>query len=202
MRLTLRRAVLLTLVIGAVATTPLLAVTLAQMNLGDLCERADRIYRGTVVQTETGFVEAGGGEIPTITYTIRVDQAFKGEFETVKGQQMVTLTTLGKLPPVQVDGMTRFSSFPEVPTMSIGSSYLLFTTPPSAGNLSSPVGLGQGLFDIKAKDGKEMAVNQFQNIGLFRDMDVAGMAGQGEIPFQRLADVVRTTLERQEGGIR
>ena len=202
MRLTLRRAVLISLVIGAVASTPLLAATLAQMNLGDLCERADRIYRGTVVQTETGVVQAGGGEIPTITYTIRVDQAFKGEFETVKGQQIVTLTTLGKIPPVQVGAMKRFSALPEVPTMSIGRDYLLFTTPPSGGNLASPVGLGQGHFEIKMKDDLEMAVNQFENIGLFRDMDVTGIASQGAIPYQRLADVVRTTLTQQEGGIR
>jgi hypothetical protein len=202
MRLTLRRAVLISLVIGAVASTPLLAATLAQMNLGDLCERADRIYRGTVVQTETGMVKAGGGEIPTITYTIRVDQAFKGDFETVKGEQMVTLTTLGKIPPVQVGGMTRFSALPEVPTLSIGGDYLLFTTPPSGGNLASPVGLGQGTFDIKDKDGMEMAVNQFQNIGLFRDMDVTGIAREGAVRYDRLADVVRTTLTVQEGGIR
>jgi hypothetical protein len=202
MRLTLRRAVLISLVIGAVATTPLLAATLAQMNLGDLCERADRIYRGTVVLTETGFVKAGGGEIPTITYTIRVDQAFKGEFDTVKGQQMVTWTTLGKIPPREVGGMTKFSVLPEVPTLSIGKSYLLFTTPASGGNLSSPVGLGQGKFDIKAKDGMEMAVNQFQNIGLFRDMDVTGVAREGAVRYDRLVDVVRTTLTRQEGGVR
>ena len=202
MRLTLRRAVLISLVIGAVTATPLFAATLAQMNLGDLCERAERIYRGTVVQTETGLVKAGGGEIPTITYTIRVDQAFKGEFDTVKGEQVVTLTTLGKIPPREVAGMKRFPVLPEVPTLSMGESYLLFTTPPSGGNLASPVGLGQGKFDIKAKDGMEMAVNQYQNIGLFRDMDVTDIASQGAIPYQRLADVVRTTLTVQEGGIR
>jgi hypothetical protein len=200
MRFSAQRLALITAVVGALAISPLLATTLVQMNLGDLVQRADRIYRGTVVGIDTGTVSAGGGELPTITYTIQVDQAFKGTFETIKDQQFATFTTLGKMEPLQAGPYQRLTRLPEIPEMEIGRSYLLFTTRPSGANLSSPVGLGQGCFDIKMKGDQEVAVNQFRNIGLFRGMDVTDIAAQGPVSYERLTGELATTLARQEGG--
>ena len=56
-----------------------------QMNLGELCERAGFIFRGTVLDARPGTIAIGGGQLPTVTYTLRVDESFKGDFTGQKG---------------------------------------------------------------------------------------------------------------------
>ena len=50
------------------------ATIMLKLNLEEMTERADRIFRGTVVDIEVGTVQAGGGELPTVTYRFRVDE--------------------------------------------------------------------------------------------------------------------------------
>jgi len=63
-----------------------------QLDLKDLCNRAERIVRATVIDINPGTVDAGGGKIPTVTYRLRVK-------ETLGGQPLgfVDLTMVGDI---------------------------------------------------------------------------------------------------------
>jgi hypothetical protein len=192
--------VILVLVVGLAALTAPRATTMLQMNLDELCRRADRVFLGTVIRTEIGTVRAGGGAIPTVTYTLRVDQGFKGEFQLVKGQRMATFTTIGKSRPVRSGDAERLPPVPGMPALVTGEAYLLLTTPPSSLNLSSPVGLGQGCFHITTKEGEATAENGYRNVGLFRGMDVASPPDEGPLPLSQLTAAVRAVLADPGGG--
>jgi hypothetical protein len=151
-----------------------LATTLVQMNLAQLTGNADRVFRGRVLAIDSGHVAVGGGQIPTITYKIAVEETFKGEFETVKEQKVAEITMVGKRAG-KSGNQQRFSPLAHMPKLEIGQTYLLFTTRASEVGLSTTVGLGQGSFRIAGKPGSETAVNEFNNVGLFRGM--AGPAG-------------------------
>jgi len=191
-----RLPAMVALLLAAAVASSVPATTMLQLNLEDLVVRAERIYRGTVVKIEPGSKQIGGGEIPTLTYTIRVDEAFKGSFEVRKGRQMEILTTLGKQPPVTVGKSRRLVSLLGMPQMEVGGTYLLFATARSAVGLSAPVGLGQGCFRVHPKNGGETAENEFANTGLFRGMEVAGLEAEAPIPYDRLAAEIQTALER------
>jgi hypothetical protein len=184
------------LLLATAFVLPAPATTMLQLNLEDLVVRAERIYRGTVVKIEAGSKEIGGGEIPTLTYTIRVDEPFKGSFEVRKGQQMEILTTFGKQPPVTVGKSRRLVSLLGMPQMEVGGTYLLFATRRSAVGLSAPVGLGQGCFRVLPKNGGETAENEFANTGLFRGLEVSGPEAEAPLAYDRLAAEIRTAVER------
>jgi hypothetical protein len=63
-----------------------------------------------------------------------------------------------------------------MPVLSVGQTYLVFTTQPSGVGLSTTVGLGQGCFRVYGKGDSQMAVNEVNNTGLFRDMQPAAAA--------------------------
>lgn len=180
------RALLALLLLAASA--PVAATTVLKMDLDDLADRADRIFRATVLAVEPGTVPVGGGELPTVTYRLRVDEAFKGEFDAAgKEAAVVEVTVVGSLKdsPYQQGDAARFSSLPKAPRLERGGEYLLFTTAPSALGLSTTVGLGQGAFKIYLDaDRQEMAVNELGNLGLF----------DGPVTYTELADAVRDEL--------
>ncbi|HSR53496.1 MAG TPA: hypothetical protein VLV83_21945 [Acidobacteriota bacterium] len=135
-----------------------------------MCQRSGQIYLGTVVSVHEESVELGGGTLPSLVYTIRVDEALKGAFETVKGQQVTTLRTIGTLKQQQ-SGQPPIPGFP---LLKEGQEYLLMVAPASpATGLTATVGLGQGCFEV---DGK-VAVNGFDNVGLFRGMSAPQTSG-------------------------
>ena len=70
------------------------AATVLQMNLQQMVDRADKIFRGKVMDVREGTVRAGGADLSTVTYRIRVDEAFKGTFSQVKGLQIAEVTMI------------------------------------------------------------------------------------------------------------
>ena len=50
----------------------------------------------------TGEIELGGSLMPVTTYVLQVDEAFKGEFETVKDMRLAEIRMIGKARPVTV----------------------------------------------------------------------------------------------------
>lgn len=192
------RTLLLSAVAALALCGPLAAATVIQMNLAEMVDRADRIYRGTVLDVREGTVSVGGGELPTVTYRIRVDEAFKGTYQEVKGVQIAELKMVGKLK--SSGGATgRFSVLDDLPKLEVGRDYLLLTTPRSAIGLSTMVGLGQGRFELQGKPGQEVAVNANKNLGLFRDMGVGFTAStnlpEGPVPYEDLAGLIRGLVE-------
>lgn len=185
----------------AAITAPASAAMIIKMNLAQLTDRADAIFRGQVLSAEPGKIEIGGGTLPTVTYRLRVDEAFKGQFEAKENASPeVEITMLGTHKAVTHSGnYTRLSSsLPEVPKLQVGESYVLFTTAPGKSGLRSPVGLGQGSFRIYAgADKTELAVNELNNLGLFDGAVSARRAARGSegpVTYTRLAVAINAEL--------
>lgn len=193
------RSLLLSAVAALALCGPLAAATVIQMNLAEMVDRADRIYRGTVLDVREGTVSVGGGELPTVTYRIRVDEAFKGTYEEVKGVQIAELKMVGKLKSTGGGTPARFSALEDLPKLEVGRDYLLLTTARSAIGLSTMVGLGQGRFELQGKPGQEVATNANKNLGLFRGMGTGFAASsnltEGPVPYQDLAGLIRGLVE-------
>jgi hypothetical protein len=191
-----RRAVLLG-VVAAVLSAPAVAASLVHLNLEQLSSRAERIFRGTVIAVESESVKAGGSELPVVVYRLKVDDMFKGEFDTSRDDVVVQVRMLGASKRAQpgANGQQRLSALPELPTLRMGEQYLLFVTKESAIGLSAPVGLGQGTFKI-VDDGKQVvAVNEFDNQGLGRGVEALGLPRQGPVEYGRLARAIRAVLK-------
>lgn len=145
------------------------AAMVQQMGLSDLVGNADKVFRGTVLSKEPGTVTAGGGELDTVVYTLRVDDAIKGDFGTGKSARTIEITMLGDLKERPIaSGPQRLFSLNISPDLRVGSDYVLFTTSPSTIGLSTTVGLDQGLFRVFAtENGSDMTANGLGNQGLF-----------------------------------
>ncbi|MEM8932905.1 MAG: hypothetical protein AAGE94_17100 [Acidobacteriota bacterium] len=176
--------VLVPILLAMLLAAPVLATSVLHMNLDGLCDRADQIFRGVVVDIDKGTITAGGGELPTVTYTLEVTEDFVGNITEIKGKKIATVTMVGTpaslAEPVEVNGIRKFSTLPSPPDLQVGHDYLLLTTPKSAIGLSTTVGLGQGCFSING----EKASNQFQNEGLY----------EGPVAYDQLADDIRSAL--------
>lgn len=190
-------AALVTVAVLAVCL-PLSASTVLQMNLAQLCDRADKIFRGTVLDVREGTKQAGGGEIPTVTYRLRVDESFKGSYQVVKGMQIAEITMVGKPKATPHTSTLRaVPVLPDLPKLKVGNDYLLLTTQASSIGLSTTVGLGQGAFQLSGKPGQELAVNGNQNSGLLAGMGSSAVAKTaatsetGPIPYAELAQLIR-----------
>jgi hypothetical protein len=185
----------------AAVTAPASAAMILKMNLAQLTDRADAIFRGEVLSAEPGTISIGGGTLPTVTYRLRVDEAFKGRFEAKENASPeVEITMLGTLKAVDRSGRHArlSSSLPEVPKLQVGESYVLFTTAPGESGLRSPVGMGQGSFRIYTAGNKtELAVNDLNNLGLFDGAPSARRAEQGSegpVTYTRLAVAILAEL--------
>ena len=169
------------------------ATTMLQLNLEEMTVRADKIFRGTVIGVEQGTIEAGGAELPAVTYRFRVDELFKGEATQVKGDAAVMeIRMIGSLVHTKPDenGNLKFSPFRDVPRLNEGGDYLLFTTAESSIGLSVTVGLGQGAFKVSPVDGADnefQAVNEFNNEGL-------GLNGAGPVGYAELSTQIHALL--------
>jgi hypothetical protein len=178
---------------------PAQAATVLQLNLEQLVERSARIFRGTVLSVKEGTVQAGGAALPTVTYRIRVDEAFKGTYQAVKGLQIAEITMLGKLKQSQT-ATHRALPLIDLPKLQVGQDYLLLTTAPSAIGLSTTVGLGQGAFQVTGKAGQELAINLNHNLGLLNGVPGApvgadGTSESGPIPYATLTTLIRGLVD-------
>lgn len=174
------------------------ATTVAPMNLSDLAGRAGRIFRGTVVAVEPGSVTAGGGEIPTVTYRLRVTEPLKGAFGEGGTRGLTELQMVGRVKtgPGR-SGLRQVSLLGDVPALEVGREYLLFTTRPSAVGLSTTVGLGQGAFRIVGEGDRATATNAFGNAGLLGRMAPGARASVATpLRYADLADRIRELVGR------
>ena len=176
-----------------ILSAPVHATIMLQMNLEEMTARADKIFRGTVTDIQQGTIQAGGGELPMVTYKLKVEELFKGEATQVKGDKaFMEIRMIGSLVHSKADenGNLKFSAFRDVPRLAAGSDYLLFTTAESSIGLSVTVGLGQGAFKISPVDGADgeyQAVNEFNNAGL-------GLNGAGPVGYVELSAQIHALL--------
>lgn len=179
------------------AVSPLLATILKQMNLEELAGNANRIFSGTVIEIDKGSIEVGGGTLTTVTYRVMVDTALRGEFTDKDGHKVVDIRMVGDLGPARSGDKVRFSVLPKNPEIELGRRYLFFTTTPSAAGLSTTVGLGQGCFRVSGDPGEELAVNEFDNEGLYRGMSQAGVPERGPVAYASLVEQINALLGRK-----
>jgi hypothetical protein len=150
-----------------------------RFHLDALCQKADRIFRGTVLTVKTGTVTAGGGELPTVTYQIKVNETLAGPH-----QLAVNLTMIGEIKKNPAQQGVQRAPLLDLPRLEEGKEYLLFTTRPSAAGLSTTVGLQQGCFSLTKKEGKAYAVNGANNAGL-------GLGKNGPVEYEKLTAQIR-----------
>ncbi|MCC7373980.1 MAG: hypothetical protein IT581_04950 [Verrucomicrobiales bacterium] len=155
------------------------ASSVRQFDLAGLCKNAHLIYRGTVLDATPSTLNAGGGTIPIVTYRIQVKEMLAGA-----AGEVIELRSLRSPKPVIQPGGAQWHSPLDLPELSKGKEYLLFSTRPSRIGLSTLVGLGQGLFSIQAQGNKEVAVNRVNNVGL-------GLPANGPMDYQEMADHIR-----------
>ena len=168
---------------------PVFAAIAVQMNLHQMVSGADRVFTGTVIGMSERRVQIGGGELPAVTYRIRVDDSFKGRFEESKGVRFTDVTMLGSIKHVK-SGRHPIADFP---ILQEGTEYLLMIAPPGSAGLTATMGLGQGVFVItRGADGKA-AMNQANNAGLFAGMSV-GMQDGAAAPYSELASTIRSIV--------
>jgi hypothetical protein len=158
------------------AAASLSASTVSQFNLAEMSQRAQKIYVGTVRSATEGTVAVGGGQLAVVTYRISVDEDLRGETALVKGVRVAEIRMLRKQKTVQIGSVRSVTPLPDMPVLAVGQTYLVFTTQPSGIGLSTTVGLGQGCFRLYGKGDSQMAVNEVNNAGLFRDMQPAAAA--------------------------
>lgn len=160
---------LLAFLAAAIISITTSAAIVQQMTLGGLVNNADKVFRGTVINKEPGTIMAGGSELPTVIYTLRVEESLKGDFGVGKKSKAITLTMLGSLKnSASQANVKRFAAINMNPDLKMGSDYILFTTTPSSLGLMTTVGLDQGLFKIFSNaNGSEMVSNGLGNQGLF-----------------------------------
>ncbi len=176
------------------AVTPLGATILKQMNLEQLVGNSGRIFSGTVIEVDKGTLEVGGGKVPTVTYRVVVDNAFRGDFIEKDGHRIIDLRMVSDAAPRHAGNAVGFSILPEMPRIERGQRYLFFTTNPSKVGLSTTVGLGQGCFRISGSPGQEQLANEFDNQGLFRGMSAPNVPERGPIPYATLTGRVQALL--------
>lgn len=193
-RVRLRLGLAVSAVLAAAA--PVQATTLIHFNLKDLATRSNLVFRGTVLSAKPGTVQAGGGELPTVTYRVRVDEAFKGEYPDPKNDRtLVEIRMVGSGKEARANGPVQLLSvFRDVPRLEVGHEYVLFTTPPSELGLSTTVGLGQGTFSIMGGGKEEQAVNAFGNRGLNRGLSDSRIPSRGPVAYEQLAAAIRAVL--------
>jgi hypothetical protein len=166
--------ILAALVVLAGSSLP--ASTVSQFNLAEMSQRAQKIYVGTVRSATEGTLAVGGGQLAVVTYRLSVDDDLRGETELVKGERIAEIRMMGKRKAVQLGNVRSVALVPDMPVLLVGQTYLVFTTQPSRIGLSTTVGLGQGCFRLYGKGDDQMAVNEVNNAGLYRDMQPAAAA--------------------------
>jgi hypothetical protein len=183
-----RFGLLLVLCFGVASVSD--ATSVKKLDLAELCSRAERIFRGRILAIESGTVEAGGAELPTVTYRIEVTEAMRGTFTPADdGKAYTEITTLGVGRTKRSGDFLRFPKLPELPVLTPGREYLLLVTPPSGLGLSTTVGLGQGRFDLYAGPAGEMALNKLGNANLSATID-------GPVRYQELRSEIRGLIGR------
>jgi hypothetical protein len=175
---------------------PARAATTRPMNLDELTHQAERIFLGTVLSVSPDTVRIGGADLPTVTYRVRVEELLKGSVEEAEGVRVVDVRMLDGSGARPVSSRYRMI-VPGLPVLRQGHRYLLLTTRPGRSGLSSTVGLGQGVFQVTGRGHAALARNTVDNVRLFRGLDPEGLPDRGPLPYRRLAERIRRTLERK-----
>jgi hypothetical protein len=175
----------LCVVLASLFTTTLAHATTfrTQDNLVDLVKQADTIIRGRVMGVTDGIDPRG---IPYTEVTIHVAESIKGQVSGTYRFRQFGLLKPRKLDDGRVNLMVTPAAWP---TYAKGEEAILFLRKPAAWTgLQTTAGLGQGKFTVSVGG----AVNQFNNAGLFKGV---------EIDAKLIGDTDRRLIATQSGAL-
>jgi hypothetical protein len=152
------------LAIAAIAlmnATPAWSTSLLPVNLPEMVGAAHRIIVGRAVDEWTGRDEHG---LPATITTFAISRSLKGgPLQTVRVKHLGVTRVQPDGLAVWVDGMPRYR---------IGGEYVLLLDRDSHLGFTAPVGLMQGVFEVRpAENGRRAAVNGVNNANLVRDLE-------------------------------
>jgi hypothetical protein len=146
----LRGAVVACCLLAGLVPSLVFASRVRPVNLEEMTLRADRIFHGRCVEVRPALDRDLG---LTVTYVTFVPQ------RTIKGSihgGRLTIKMLGDQGPAAPTG----AAVEGLPTFQVGEEVILFLHGNSRHGLTSPVGFGQGKFDIvRDKEGRPVAIN-------------------------------------------
>lgn len=139
---------------AVVMTSSAWATSVRTVNLAEMVGAANRVFRGRCVVVKPSQQQVMG--LPVTEYTFQVTEGVKG----VKTGQTVVFrqvrTSRGRLPGLK-----------GVPSYRSGEEVLIFLAGDSRAGLTSPIGLGQGVFRLQRDgSGELLAVNSMLNRNL------------------------------------
>jgi len=163
------------------------AMSVLPLDLAALTAEAGRIFVGRVERVDTGR-DAGG--VPAVWTTFTVAQTLKGGAGAHVTVKQLGATFGGPDTPIAPRaGLPRYTP---------GESVVLFVHPASTLGFTSPVGLGQGCFRIRERDGETVVENDVGNRNLTGDAAQArtraGSAVAAPLPLDAFLGRVRTLV--------
>ncbi len=136
------------------------AATVRTVNLVEMVELAGRVFRGRCVSAQQVVHESLG--LPVMEYTFMVEDGIKGvaDGQTIKFRQAL----LGA----------------DIPLYRPGQELMLFLHPESKIGLTSPVGMGQGMFRVsKSGPGDVTVLNALGNRNLAYNLSAQQLQSPG-----------------------
>jgi len=130
------------------------------VNLPEMVRSADRIVVGRAVEEWTGRDEHG---LPATITTFQISRAMKGgPLQTVRVKHVGVTKVQPDGLAAWVDGMPRYR---------VGGEYVLLLDRESRLGFTAPIGLFQGVFEVRpAGAGRRAATNGVNNANLMRDV--------------------------------
>ena len=181
------------------ATISLTATTVRIVNLSEMVQASDRVFRGRCVSAQE-MTHSNG--LPIVEYRFLVSDGIKG---TVEGERVV----FRQLRASRAGGF----GIAGLPVFRKGQDLVLFLAADSRIGLTSPTGLSQGVFSVlQDRRGKLAIVNGFKNQNLTHDLEPSRLykmglkhsqaellRSQGPISLEALSEAVRTIDAYQRG---
>jgi len=131
-----------------VCCQPAVATSVLPLSLQQMADVAEVIFHGKTISNEVRLDEASGR---VATYTrFEVIEVIKGTVETTHTIKQIG----GQLPGSQYRQVIH-----GVPRFGVGQEYVVFLPKASSLGFSSPIGLSQGKFDIRKRNGNTLVSN-------------------------------------------
>ena len=175
-------------------TTIMSATSLRVVNLSEMVDSSNRVFRGLCIAVREGTLSNG---LPIFQYRFLVSEGIKGTFD---GEEIIfrQLRTVGA-------GSKKGVGILGLPTYRKGQEAVLFLAADSGIGLTSPIGLSQGVFSVRVDDrGRAIVLNGFRNQNLLRDLgatrllkmglknsEIVGLQARGPIRMKTLSKAVR-----------
>jgi len=116
------------------------ATLVVPLNIEQLIERADRIFLGTVL-SNTKEPKGNGRSFPSIVTRFKVEEVYKGKVGSIIEVRQIAVGSK----------KSKIRFLIGIPRFSTKGRYIVFLAGESSLGFASPIGLGQGVFEVPNK---------------------------------------------------